>query len=122
MIAMVVMMAVVRIITTKVIWIGIVVIGVRVWVIIWFRIEWPFCLCIISFLHRRTMAFRVPGNSILNKSNLTDRPRATKMIFPCFKCYPAGSLITNKVCSPPRRDHFFFGHVRPNIRNTTGVA
>lgn len=38
--ARVVMMVVVTIITTKVVWIGI-VIEVRVWVIIWFRIELP---------------------------------------------------------------------------------
>jgi hypothetical protein len=38
--ARVVMMTVVTIITTKVVWIG-VVIEVRVWVIIWFRIELP---------------------------------------------------------------------------------
>jgi hypothetical protein len=38
--ARVVMMAVVVIITTKVVWIG-VVIEVRVWVIIGFRIEFP---------------------------------------------------------------------------------
>jgi len=39
--ARVVMIAVVRIITTKVEWIGI-EIEVRVWVIIWFRIDLPF--------------------------------------------------------------------------------
>jgi hypothetical protein len=121
MMARVVMMVVITIITTKVEWKGI-VIEVRVWVIIWFRVELALCLYIISFLHRRTMALGVSSYSILNKSDLTDRTRASKMIFPCFKSYPIGSLISDKVCFPPGRDHFFFGHARPNIRNTTRVA
>jgi choline-glycine betaine transporter len=117
--ARVVMIAVVTIIATKVVWIG-VVIGVRV--IVCFRIELLLCICVIPFLHWRTMTLGGISYSIFNKGYLTDRTRASKMIFPCFKSYSIGSLISDKVSSPPRRDYFFFGHVRPNIRNMTRVA
>jgi hypothetical protein len=30
--------------------------------------------------------------------------------------------MSDKVCSPPKREHFFFRHVRSNIRNMTRVA
>jgi hypothetical protein len=93
-----------------------VVITVWIWVIIW--VVW---VCVIISTSWSVTAFR-RHYSILRKSDTTNRIGVKKMIFPGFNSFPFHSPMSDKVCFPPQRDHFFFRHVRSNIRNMTRVA
>jgi hypothetical protein len=85
---------------------------IRVWVV-WVRV-------IISRSWSVT-AFR-RHYFILRKSDPTNRPGVCKMVFPDFNRFSFHCFMSDKVCSPPKREHFFFRHVRSNIGNMTGVA
>ena len=54
-------------------------------------------------------------NSVLNKSNPTNRIGRCKMIFPSFNSFLIGSLISDEICFSPKGHHLFFRHVRFNI-------
>jgi hypothetical protein len=107
------MMAVVTVITTIVEWIGVVIgVGVIIWVV------W---VCVIISTSWSVTAFR-RHDSVLRKSDPTNRIGVKKMIFPNFSRSLINSLKSDQVCFPPQRDHPFFRHVRSNIRNMTRVA
>jgi hypothetical protein len=100
-----------------VIWIVVrVVIRVWIWITIW--VVW---VCIIISTSWSVMAFR-RHYSILGESDPTNRIGIKKMIFPSFNSLPIHSLMSDQVCCPPQRDHFFFRHVSSNIRDMTRVA
>jgi hypothetical protein len=95
---------------------------IRVWVSIgvWVIIG-VVGVCVIIFNSWSVTAFR-RHDSILRKSDPTIRPGVKKMILPSFNRFPFHRPMSDKVGSPPQRDHFSLCHVRFNIRNMTRVA